>query len=421
MVVDNCKDSFTIRRLIKPIKLFSTPYLLLFILMAIKIYLNVAKIDYDNLDVFIFPKKLFLCSNCMLMRIVAFHVLNDFSGSPKVLKQLLNAWQLNEMKVVLFTNHTKGFLSNLNNVEYHFFPYQFYSNTLIRIFYFFYSQFILFFKALFFLKKDDIVYCNTILPFAGALAGKIRGAKIIYHIHETNTNKKLLDVLLNFIIKITATKIIYVSKFVASHYDFNTDQRIIPNSIEADFIVHSRKLRQPKSTLKNVLMVCSLKEYKGINEYVQIAALNPHLDFVMVINDTEEKLNEYFKNTKPLANLLMYPKQTNVHPFYLKADVVLNLTRVDMACETFGLTVIEAMTYGLPVIVPPIGGIAELVIDGENGFKVDSRQIDELSKKLNKIFDPELYKNMSAAQFKLKPNYDESKFIEQNISFITSN
>ena len=198
------------------------------------------------------------------MRIVAFHLLNDFSGSPKVLKQLIKGWQNEGLKTVLFVNWTNGFLSDLPNLEYHNYYYEFNKDVFIRLAKFFYSQITLFFKAYSFLQKDDIVYCNTILPFGAALAGKMKGCKVVYHIHETNTNQRLLDLLLNFVIKISASKIIFVSNFVASKYHFKIENCIIANAIENDFIQQSKQFKKEKTELKNVLMMCSLKEYKGI-------------------------------------------------------------------------------------------------------------------------------------------------------------
>lgn len=353
------------------------------------------------------------------MRIVAFHLLNDFSGSPKVLKQLIKGWQNKGVKTVLFVNWTNGFLSDLPNLEYHNYYYEFNKNVFIRLTKFFYSQITLFFKAYSFLQKDDIVYCNTILPFGAALAGKMKGCKVVYHIHETNTNQRLLDLLLNFVIKISASKIIYVSNFVASKYNFNIENCVIANAIENDFIEQAKLFKKEKTELKNVLMICSLKDYKGTNEFLKLAEVNSHLHFELVINAGQKKIDEYFVSKKITSNTTLFSKQNNVHPFYQKADVVLNLTRVDLANETFGLTVIEAMAYGLPVIVPPIGGIAELVKDGVNGFKVDSRNTIELSEKLNQIFEPAIYKSMSAAQLKFETQFEEENFIQQNLTFIT--
>ncbi len=66
----------------------------------------------------------------------------------------------------------------------------------------------------------------------------------------------------------------------------------------------------------------------------------------------------------------IYPRQSDVAPFYGEASVVLVLTNPRMAIETFGLTALEAMTAGLPCVVPPVGGIAEMVTDGVNGYQI---------------------------------------------------
>ena len=49
-----------------------------------------------------------------------------------------------------------------------------------------------------------------------------------------------------------------------------------------------------------------------------------------------------------------------------------------MAVETFGLTALEAMSAGLPVIVPTEGGIAEMVTDGDNGYKIDVQDLNKI-------------------------------------------
>lgn len=82
--------------------------------------------------------------------------------------------------------------------------------------------------------------------------------------------------------------------------------------------------------------------------------------------------------------------------------MVLNLSRPDAWVETFGLTVIEAMAYGIPVIVPPVGGIAELVENGINGYKADSRNVNHVSHLLKEILDENaLYNYMQLQAIKL--------------------
>lgn len=45
--------------------------------------------------------------------------------------------------------------------------------------------------------------------------------------------------------------------------------------------------------------------------------------------------------------------------------------------EMLPLTVVEAMLVGTPPVVPPLGGIPDIVEDGENGVLVESREIDD--------------------------------------------
>eukprot|EP01018_Ginkgo_biloba_P031503 Gb_22873 [translate_table: standard] len=55
--------------------------------------------------------------------------------------------------------------------------------------------------------------------------------------------------------------------------------------------------------------------------------------------------------------------------------------------EAFGLTVIEAMTCGLPTFATSKGGPAEIIIDGVSGFHVDPYNGDEASEKIADFFE----------------------------------
>ena len=74
------------------------------------------------------------------------------------------------------------------------------------------------------------------------------------------------------------------------------------------------------------------------------------------------KILELANNIKILAT------QKDLHQHYKNAGLVLNLSRVNQCIETFGLTIIEAMAYGIPVIVPPVGGPSEIVEDDVEGI-----------------------------------------------------
>ncbi len=55
--------------------------------------------------------------------------------------------------------------------------------------------------------------------------------------------------------------------------------------------------------------------------------------------------------------------------------------------ETFGLTLLESFAYGRPVIASRIGGMTEVVSEGEDGFLVDSGNIDQLTERMQWMAD----------------------------------
>ena len=96
------------------------------------------------------------------------------------------------------------------------------------------------------------------------------------------------------------------------------------------------------------------------------------------------------------GNLIIYSRQSDVIPFYNSASLVINLTNPLLAVETFGLTTLEAMTNGLPVIVPTQGGIAEMVTNGENGYKIDVQDLNKIIECLHLLLsNQKLYNKLS--------------------------
>lgn len=355
------------------------------------------------------------------MRIVAVHLLNDFSGSPKVLKQLLKGWVHNNMDVHLFTSAKKeGFLSTISGVNYSYFWYKLAINPYLRLIFLVYSQIVLFLKVLFFLKKNDILYINTVLPFGAALAGKVRGVRVIYHIHETSMKPPILKRFLFGIVQLTAQDVVYVSQYVMKVENINVKNKyLLYNALEEDYFNTAANYNKLVSKKRNVLMICSLKIYKGVLEFVTLAQLNNHLKFRLVVNASQQEIDDFFKNVTLSNNLEIFPVQKDTHPFYQWADLVLNLSHPDLWVETFGLTAIEAMAYKRPVIVPPVGGIAELVEDGVNGFKINPHDTKELSLKINQIFDdPLLYFDLKNNAYAKALEFTENNFVNSSLGII---
>lgn len=57
--------------------------------------------------------------------------------------------------------------------------------------------------------------------------------------------------------------------------------------------------------------------------------------------------------------------------------------------EVFGITVIEAMAAGKPVVAYGSGGISEIICDGETGFLVPTGNVEELTSKIKYLIENE--------------------------------
>lgn len=355
------------------------------------------------------------------MKVIAVHLLNNYSGSPKVLMQLLKGWTKNNIETHLYTCGGEGFLSDIPKVNNHFYWYQFAKNPIIRLFYLLFSQLLLSIKLILNLKKKDVLYLNTVLPFGAAIIGKIIGCRVIYHIHETGIKPRVLNDFLFGIVKSCATEVIYVSRFLAEQEPMKFKRHILYNALENNFRKEASTHLGKIKVSKIVLMISSLKVYKGVTQFVKLAHLCPQYVFKLVLNASQNEIDSYFDKQNLPSNLIVYTSQKEIHSFYQEASIVLNLTIPKLCRETFGLTILEAMAYGLPTIVPPAGGVVELVAEGENGFLIDSENLKLLSKKINLLLQNQmLYNQMSDNAWEKSKFFSEDYFVNESIRILSN-
>ena len=349
-------------------------------------------------------------------KVVGVHLLNDFSGSPLVFSQSMHALLARGYEVDLYTSKKpgEGFLSDIPGIKYHLISYNWSSSKLLTLIKLIWSQLIIFCKLLRYWRQPVIVYINTVLPFGAALAGVIMRKRIVYHLHETSIKPPLLKKILFSICNLSAVKVIYVSQFLKDSQSLKKPTHVVvPNALSEDFVRTAQAFVKPKHENFTVLMLASLKLYKGVNEFVELSKALPELRFCLVLNASQGVVDDFFKSYDLPDNIQIFPTQKNVHPFYQEADLVLNLSHPELWKETFGMTALEAMSYGIPVIVPPVGGIAELVNQGYNGYQVDARDMGDLIGKVKKMStDSEHYANLSVHALEVASHYSMREFEE---------
>jgi L-malate glycosyltransferase len=317
-------------------------------------------------------------------RIIGVHLLNDISGSPLVFSMVLNDYVKAGSEVILFTSEGPGFLSDIQGVQFVRIPYSWSKHKILTLFNFFFVQLYLFFYLLVIIRKNDTVYVNTLLPFGALIAARFRGVKTIQHMHEVSVKPVILFKYLCFVSEYCTKEMIFVSHYLKSCFKFKRpNQCVVHNRLGDEFlskvIDNSSRIKHEKYT---VLMLCSLKEYKGVYVFIRLAKDLPNINFKLVLNASLNDIEEFIINEKISSNCEIIPPTTDTHQFYRVSDLLVNLSLPDQWIETFGMTILEAKAYGLKVIAPPIGGPAEIVNEPVDGWLIDARNYRQLHDKL---------------------------------------
>lgn len=319
--------------------------------------------------------------------IVFVHLLNDRSGSPKVLASAIEALASRGTPCRLFVgSEGEGWLDK-STVPATKYPYRRSRYRIFTLLAYVLSQIALLARLLTSrgIPRDAVIYVNTLLPFGGAVFGYVTGRRVIYHLHEISLSPAPLRWFLMRVARYTASTFIYVSEFHRASLPLSDRSAItVYNTLDAAFLAKASASRYQHhhGGVFRVLMLASLRDYKGIPEYVQLAMAFRHRDdiiFDLVVNDDQRSIDRYFEARERPARLTVHPRVGDPVPFYRTASLVVNLSRPDQWIETFGLTVLEAMAFGIPVIAPPVGGPTELVSHGREGFLIDSRDAPGLA------------------------------------------
>lgn len=359
--------------------------------------------------------------------LVVVHMRNDLSGSTRVLAQAVEALISQNVNITLYTATIdyQGFLSDLpDDVEIRPIPYKRRKRRWRTFFSYIYVQIWLFFSLLKYAFKPTKIYINTVLPFGAALAGRLMRKEIIYHVHEISLAPAptLLKKWLFFITKLTASKVVFVSEFLRSQVKYHRAEKVvIHNSLPESFFKNEVSSGSHKEKFR-VLMVCSLAEYKGVPEFIELAKLMPDTSFDLVLNATDTEIQNILHETDISENMTIYPAQKKVEQFYKRASIVLNLSDANKHIETFGMTILEGMAFGLPCIVPTVGGVLELVDHGKNGFSIDSTNLNQIIDTIEKLrADKVLYNELSENAVEKAKLFDPQVFQRQIKEVVLSN
>lgn len=221
---------------------------------------------------------------------------------------------------------------------------------------------------------------------------------------------KALDMILNFL----ADRIIAVSEAVAqslrSYQPWHSQKFIvIPNAVPIEpweEIQRARAALQPSGAPLTVLNVGSMADdNKGqeglIKALAQLKGLSRLPPFRLVLVGEGRQRLTLKKNALELGlgSAVVFTGQISpsaVRERYLAADIFV-LNSKNEGCPN---TVLEAMSFGLPVITTRVGGVSEMIVAGESGMIIpvgDNAALEDALRQL--MADQSLRRRMGRAGF----------------------
>lgn len=136
----------------------------------------------------------------------------------------------------------------------------------------------------------------------------------------------------------------------------------------------------------NITYIGRLEHIKGVNLLIGAFAavcLEHDVRLSIVGDGTErDKLEALVRSLNIEDKVTFYGQQVDIHPYLSDASIFVYPSTCE---EVFGISIIEAMAYGLPCIANNVGGIPEIIKDEENGFLTKEPTEEQIALLIKKV------------------------------------
>ena len=208
---------------------------------------------------------------------------------------------------------------------------------------------------------------------------------------------------------------------------------VVPPGVDIENFSTTKTDEDKKIKMKknSILTVSRINPAKGIDRLIDaLALIKNKVDFHYYLgggvdeNDQSEEeksasvqihdLIKKFRLQDRVTFIGKVPQEHILPAYYRSADITVNAARFDM----FGLNVQESMACGSCPVVSTGAGAREIIIDGLNGFVIDTHERKHFAELLLKLFtDPKLVKKVSEnAAFTIKEHYAWDKVVDKYIN-----
>jgi N-acetyl-alpha-D-glucosaminyl L-malate synthase BshA len=209
----------------------------------------------------------------------------------------------------------------------------------------------------------------------------------------------------------------YLRQVTLREFNIHRPVEVIPNFVNCDVFRPasngSRRAEFAPNGEKVLVHLSNFRPVKRVPDVVEIFSLVRReipAKLLMVGDGPDRTIAEWMVREKKIgSDVIFLGKQNQVQDLLNCADVML----LPSDLESFGLAALEAMACGVPAVCSRVGGLAEVLRDGVEGFLVEARDVQTMAARtLEIISDPARHAKMSrAARQRAVHNFCSSNII----------
>lgn len=254
-------------------------------------------------------------------------------------------------------------------------------------------------------ESIDIVHCNGLPNLFPAFAAVLSGVPLVWHVHELEFRPMAVFRALVWLCGKLADRIACVSQGVVRLFGGSDKALLIYNGVDVNHFrpdaVSSptdrlRRIRGEKDGFV-VTQLGRIVPIKGVEWFIALAEAvttrklpgAESVRFVLVGSPIPGH-EAYFESmlgkiqTSTARDQLIYvPAVEDPRAVLAVTDI---LVQSSVISESFGLSLVEAMAMGKPVMASPVGGPVEIIRDGVDGFLVSPYDVSRRAEIIAELF-----------------------------------
>jgi glycosyltransferase involved in cell wall biosynthesis len=277
-------------------------------------------------------------------------------------------------------------------------------------------------------ERPDILHTHLIhANLLGRAVGRLAGVKTIIASEVTVGKPRWFGTLINRItnrlVDRIETNASAVQQWLHETYKTPLDKiQVILSGIEIEPAATHEQADATRRSLDIptddvvILFVGRLEEEKGaefgVRAFVKIANELPLARFVLVGEGSEQETLEKIVRSEGVGDRINLIGPRDDIPALMAMSEMVFLPSLT---EGLSRVILEAMVASRAVVATRVGGSGEVVVDGETGLMVSSRDVNEMADALRKILgDASLSKRMGqAGRKRVETEYSKERYLDQ--------